>query len=96
MVAAAADDADREAGGPRRYVGHYGVQTWAEEGGGWSMTLYHYGTPILNVEQAGDGSRTSAIDPAWWNSATDRSAIAKAHRALGMRRSIRRGALVAY
>jgi hypothetical protein len=77
-------------------VPHYSVEARPSDGGGWALTLRHYGTIILDVTKAADGSLTSAIGPYWWGSRTDMSAIAKAHRALGMRRSIKRGRLVAY
>ena len=95
MVAAAARDAER---GERvwRSVGHYSVEAEPVHDGGWAMTLRHYGTPILNVQADRSGALTSAIDRAWWGSRTDMSAIAKAHRALGMRRSIKRGELIAW
>jgi hypothetical protein len=96
LVALAAEDMEF-GDGTYRASGHYAIETWSPKADGSTrLTLYHYGTPILNVTRAFDGALTSEIDPAWWGSATDMSAIGKAHRALGMRRSIKRGQLVAY
>jgi hypothetical protein len=92
IAARRADDGES----PWVSVTHYSVEARPSDGGGWALTLRHYGTIILDVTKAADGSLTSAIGPYWWGSRTDMSAIAKAHRALGMRRSIKRGRLVAY
>jgi hypothetical protein len=60
------------------------------------FVLRHYGTPILYARLDGTGQGfESWLGAGWWGSATDCSAIAKAHRALGMRKHIRRGVLVA-
>ena len=79
----------------RHAVPHYTVEARGA-GKAWSLVLTHYGTPILYASQDADGTRDSAIGPGWWGSRTDMSAIAKAHRALGMRRSIRGGRLVTW
>lgn len=79
-------------------IPHYDIQAVQTHTatGGWVLTLRHYGTPILNVSGDRAGPIDSSIDPAWWGSRTDMSAIGKAHRALGMRRHIKAGRLVAY
>ena len=97
MVAAAVEDLENGQRSVWRSVTHYSVEGEASRSSRvWSLTLRHYGTIILAVSQHYSGERTSAIGPYWWGSRTDMSAIAKAHRALGMRRSIKRGQLVSY
>jgi hypothetical protein len=95
LAAAAARKGERDYFEVPHYSASVEPSAHSETGDAESLlVLRHYGTPILYVRIDRAGPIESWLGVGWWGSATDCSAIAKAHRALGMRKHIKRGALV--